>query len=897
MFNLNSNSDHMKTKVVTIFALALFSMMLIAGSANAAEIASAKSGAWSADTTWVGGIVPSSSDNVSIAAGHVVTLKGSESSCHNLTLTGTNATVRFAIDGSVTNLTVYGNIVIGTGAKLRVESRNPAGAANSFVEHTLSVYGNLSNNGTLDLRGGSTTGGTSVGVLTVFTGSGNSTIALMQTTYQASLEEFNGIKINKSGNAKVILSSGNLFMNSSSTVGPSVLTFINGVIETGSNIWITTATGSASVTGASSVSYVNGNMGRGMNSSSEAEKKFDIGDAATYRPISIRTTYGGRASGHYVYASIVNGNANTGSSSYSGAIDSVSSVRYYKIGYSRGGVALAADTMTFKQFTPTYYSDDDFTQSSLGLHVAYSTNGRSTWNDAGPTNHVTDLSLPPTEIQCTAITPEPLLRDNGTIYVALAHGSGTPTGPIADSTNARYGNANLQRYDLWKATSGSPTPLLIYIHGGGLTSGSKSDISTTLVTRLLEKGISVMSINYRLSPEVVTPQHFLDCSRAIQYARYYASQLNIDPERIALGGSSAGALTSFWLGYHDDLADAESSDPVLRKSTRVTALVCWSGQTSVDNRVVGGWIDPIVLDFSSYFRGTIFGIHADSMNTPTAHARMEEASPYEYVTAGDPPTWMYYTYVNTPTTSSEAIHHVGFGNHLKTKMDGLGLTAVVLTPSYTGSITDSSVNFLAHYFSQTPLSVELTSFTADASERSAQLVWMTASESWNHGFEIERRSMSDATVNIGAWVTAGFVTGSGNSSTPHCYTFEDKGLPVGLYEYRLKQIDTDGSFRYVGGIEAVEIGRVTPKFELSESFPNPFNPSTTIEFSVAKEGTASLTVYDMLGQNVVVLFNGRAAAGRINRVQFDARHLAAGIYFSVLRSGPHQMVKKMLLVK
>ena len=483
------------------------------------------------------------------------------------------------------------------------------------------------------------------------------------------------------------------------------------------------------------------------------------------------------------------------------------------------------------------------------------------------------------------------------MYVALAHGSGTPTGPIADSTNARYGDANLQRYDLWKASSGSPTPLLIYIHGGGLTSGSKSDISTSLVTKLLEKGISVMSINYRLSPEVVAPQHFLDCSRAIQYARYYAAQLNIDPERIALGGSSAGALTSFWLGYHDDLADVGNPDPVLRKSTLVTALVCWSGQTSVDSRVVGGWIDPIVLQFSSYFRGTIFGIHADSMTTPAAYARMEEASPYEYVTAGDPPTWMYYTYVNTPATSSEAIHHVGFGNQLKAKMDGLGLTAVVLTPAYTGSITDSSVNFLSHYFSQTPLSVELTSFTASASERSALLEWMTASESWNHGFEIERRTMKDATKDIGPWTTAGFVTGSGNSSTPHSYAFEDKGLPVGQYEYRLKQIDTDGSFRYVGGIEAVEIGRISPKFELSENFPNPFNPSTSIEFTVAKEGPAVLSVYDVLGKEVSVLFNGKAAAGRINRVRFDARHLSAGLYFSVLRSGAQQMVKKMLLVK
>ena len=87
MFNQNTNSDHMKMKIVTTISFAFISLILTAGSAFAADITSAKSGAWSADTTWVGGIVPSSSDNVTIAAGHVVTLKGAESSCQNLSLT------------------------------------------------------------------------------------------------------------------------------------------------------------------------------------------------------------------------------------------------------------------------------------------------------------------------------------------------------------------------------------------------------------------------------------------------------------------------------------------------------------------------------------------------------------------------------------------------------------------------------------------------------------------------------------------------------------------------------------------------------------------------------------------------------------------------------------------
>jgi hypothetical protein len=95
--------------------------------------------------------------------------------------------------------------------------------------------------------------------------------------------------------------------------------------------------------------------------------------------------------------------------------------------------------MTFQQFTPTYNEDDNLLEGANGLTVAYSIDGRTTWTGAGPTNHVTDLSNPPTEIQCTAISPVLLLKDAGILYVTLAHLKNGNTGLTPDSANAKYG--------------------------------------------------------------------------------------------------------------------------------------------------------------------------------------------------------------------------------------------------------------------------------------------------------------------------------------------------------------------------------------------------------------------------------------------------------------------------
>src|SRR5688572_14877483 len=124
--------------------------------------------------------------------------------------------------------------------------------------------------------------------------------------------------------------------------------------------------------------------------------------------------------------------------------------------------------------------------------------------------------------------------------------------PAPDLVNEKYGPHARNVLDLWKAKSDMPTPLVVYIHGGGFRGGDKKSLSPALLEGLLAKGISVMAINYRLSPEVSFPAHYTDCARAIQYARSKAKDWNLDLKRVGSTGASAGAGTSLWIGFHDD---------------------------------------------------------------------------------------------------------------------------------------------------------------------------------------------------------------------------------------------------------------------------------------------------------------------------------------------------------
>ena len=260
-----------------------------------------------------------------------------------------------------------------------------------------------------------------------------------------------------------------------------------------------------------------------------------------------------------------------------------------------------------------------------------------------------------------------------------------------------YGPYEKNTFDLWEAPGEKTAPLLVFMHGGGFSSGSKENISQNLIRALLREGISVMSINYRLLPEAVYPEHYRDCARAIQFARYHAKELDIDPSRVAAGGVSGGALAALWIGFHDDMADRSSVDPVLAMSTRLSCIVAMEAQTSLLPDTVRAWIGETALKHS-FAKGVFFGISPEEMKTPLAEELCREASPVTYVSRDDPPVWLYYNVLDPPTTVNEAIHHVDFGVHLKSRMEALPVECILRTPLDTQSTTREIVDFLLRHF-------------------------------------------------------------------------------------------------------------------------------------------------------------------------------------------------------
>ncbi len=189
--------------------------------------------------------------------------------------------------------------------------------------------------------------------------------------------------------------------------------------------------------------------------------------------------------------------------------------------------------------------------------------------------------------------------------------------------------------------------------------------------------------------------------------------------------------------------------------------------------------------------------------------------------------------------------------------------------------------------------VELTSFTADADKGEVELRWQTATETNNKGFEVERSQESGAGTRN--WENIGYVQGYGTTTEPKTYSFNDNNVVSGIYTYRLKQIDFDGTCKYSNEIE-VSVN-LPLQYSLSQNFPNPFNPITTIEFSLPENvNNARLTIYNTLGEKVAELVNQTLEAGK-HRYNWDAANAATGLYIYELRSDNFIAVKKMILLK
>ena len=191
---------------------------------------------------------------------------------------------------------------------------------------------------------------------------------------------------------------------------------------------------------------------------------------------------------------------------------------------------------------------------------------------------------------------------------------------------------------------------------------------------------------------------------------------------------------------------------------------------------------------------------------------------------------------------------------------------------------------------QGALPIELSSFTSSTSDNSVYLTWSTAAELNNSGFDVERKK-----TESNNWQKIGFVEGHGTTNTPQHYSFSDRFLSTGKYNYRLKQIDFNGNYQYycLGN----EVSIVVPKkFELSQNFPNPFNPVTNISYKLPNDSKVRIIIFDILGREIRTLVDEFKAAG-YHTIIFDGSALSSGMYFYRIKTDEFEGIKKMLLVK
>ena len=251
--------------------------------------------------------------------------------------------------------------------------------------------------------------------------------------------------------------------------------------------------------------------------------------------------------------------------------------------------------------------------------------------------------------------------------------------------NISYGNSNANRFDIFLPDASQPSSLMIFIHGGGFTNGAKENAYQNLgetINKLLAKNIAFATLDYTLlTPDNTTGvmASVNDCKYALQFIRYYAGKMHIDKSKIALMGGSAGAGTSLWIGLHDEMADKKNTDPVLRESTRVSAIVASSTQATY---AINRWADLVYKPYEKdgFTQDNIINIigkerilnfygfnkNAD-LNSPQYQQYAEQVNMLDLMSADDPEIYVENSReYKIPTTTGEVNHHP---LHAKALMD------------------------------------------------------------------------------------------------------------------------------------------------------------------------------------------------------------------------------------
>src|ERR1035437_1633763 len=198
------------------------------------------------------------------------------------------------------------------------------------------------------------------------------------------------------------------------------------------------------------------------------------------------------------------------------------------------------------------------------------------------------------------------------------------------------------------------------------------------------------------------------------------------------------------------------------------------------------------------------------------------------------------------------------------------------------------------YCWQSILPVELASFTSISGGKEIILNWETKTELNSEKFIIERSS-DNKNFQI-----CGEVRGQGSSLSSSLYTYTDKNVEPGIYYYRLKMTDMDGTYKY-SNVTEVKV-EIPGRWLLSQNYPNPFNPTTLIAYSVSYESRVGLKIFNSLGEKVGEFDEGMREPGYYE-LKFNGAGLPSGVYYYRMKvismDGKEAIstVKKMVLIK
>lgn len=259
-----------------------------------------------------------------------------------------------------------------------------------------------------------------------------------------------------------------------------------------------------------------------------------------------------------------------------------------------------------------------------------------------------------------------------------------------------YGEHPRQVLDFYQADSETPTPVVFYIHGGGWQGGDKK----TNPQAFLDKGISVVAINYRyvknaveekVEPPVKAPLE--DAARALQFVRSKATDWNLDKKKIGATGGSAGACSSLWLAFHDDMAKPDSEDPIARESTRLYCAAVNGAQVSLDPKELREWMPN--YRYGAHAFG-LDGFQALIDNREAVLPWIKEYSPIEHVSKDDPPIGLFYGgEVPVVGASPKDPTHSGImGLKLAERLKEVGVDVALATPGVEDPEYKNSTEYL-----------------------------------------------------------------------------------------------------------------------------------------------------------------------------------------------------------